>query len=302
MEARILNNNEIDKDRWNQLVQSSTDIQIYNNSNYLDALCPNWQAIIVGDYEACLALPFKKKFGFKIYANPPFLQKLNVLGKQSKPNLALIEDAIKKLKLVRLGINNNYFGDIRCLQRQNYIIDLSNSYESIKASYKTNAIRNIKKAHTYNLKVIQNVDYNITIKHFLDSYRHLNNYKDEHVLALKKYLNNHQSKFECYGVMLNDELLIYSVIILKDTNRLYYLISGAQKDYKKYKPTYFFIDWFLKEKSNSKNIIFDFEGSDIATIAYYYKSYGAINEGYYQYEANNYTFPIKQIMNKKLKL
>jgi uncharacterized Fe-S cluster-containing protein len=50
---------------------------------------------------------------------------------------------------------------------------------------------------------------------------------------------------------------------------------------KKYGATHILIDEVLKEFSN-KNIIFDFEGSDIKSVAYFYSKFGSVTSHYLQ--------------------
>ncbi len=55
-QLRVLKRKEIDEQKWNALIQTSVQSLPYALSYYLDAVAENWEAIVVGDYEA--SMPF----------------------------------------------------------------------------------------------------------------------------------------------------------------------------------------------------------------------------------------------------
>lgn len=64
----------IDAAKWDCCVQQHNNGLLYSTSTYLNALCENWEGIIVNDYEAIVALPIKKNGG---YAMPIYLPLYN---------------------------------------------------------------------------------------------------------------------------------------------------------------------------------------------------------------------------------
>jgi hypothetical protein len=75
-----LTRNEIDSIKWNNCVERSANGLIYAFSYYLDALCDNWDAFVIDDYNAIMPLPWRKKAGIKYIYAPPFIQQLGIIG------------------------------------------------------------------------------------------------------------------------------------------------------------------------------------------------------------------------------
>ncbi len=76
---------------------------------------------------------------------------------------------------------------------------------------------------------------------------------------------------------------------MKNTCKIYYLFSVVTSEGKQQQAASLLIDHVLKEHEKS-NYIFDFEGSMIAGIASFYKSFGAKEEIYFLYQKPFYLF------------
>lgn len=301
MKIQLLNNTQIDKVKWNALNNATNTIAaVYNSSAYLDALSPNWEALIINDYDVALALPYKQKACLKLYSNPVFLQKLSIIGKPSQEHLQLLQKELERIKLFQLSLDYRYFNAFQCKQRNNYYIDLSLSYDILLKAYKSDAKVNVRKSKTFGLKVERLPDFRFTFESYKKTYGHLNGYTLSHFNALALFLEQQPNAYDCYAVYNAQQQIVYSVILLKDAHRYYYLMSGAQKEFQSLRPTYFFIDWFLQEHAQQTGKIFDFEGSDLPNVAFYFERYGAELEHYYQYYQNKLSFPLQKILDKKL--
>ena len=77
----------------------------------------------------------------------------------------------------------------------------------------------------------------------------------------------------------SENKLLASVILLREGNRLYNMISCITNDGKRVEANYFLYDRILNEFSNS-NLVFDFEGSDVEGIASFYKKFNPQNQPY----------------------
>lgn len=302
MNIRIVPNEQVDKERWDRINWTTNrKSAVYNSTRYLDVLSPGWEAVIINDYEAFTALPKKTKMGLTVYGNSPFLQKLAIIGNSNEVNAAAIGRMIGKLKLTHLSFDARYFNYSVPQVRNNYYIDLSEGYEAIARKYKGNGRASIRSARKNGLRVERLQDYTITFSGFREGFGEVSSYKTEHFDRLSVFLQQNGDLFDCYGVLNEEGEVVYSAIILKDAFRYYYLVSGARPQYRHLYPTYFFMDWFLQQHAGQEERIFDFEGSDIPSVAFYFQRYGPELEQYYTYYRNNYFFPLKQILNKKFK-
>lgn len=301
MEASIVKYQNIDKVKWD-IVNNSTKEHaiIYNSVAYLDTIAQQWDAIIIGDYEACLALPYITKWGIKLYANPPFLQKMAVIGNCTQENCNRIFKVLSKLRLVNIKLENHYSAAALIATLQNFTIDLATPYSAIYNAYAYKHKYIVRKAQANNLEIIGVKHIDAILQQNRISFGHLNHYTDAHFSKLVSFVNNNPANFEAYHVLNENAEMVYGAVIIKDNYRYYYLVSGAKRNDKSNAPT-FFLDWFLKEKAGQAGKIFDFEGSSIDTVANFFKKFGPQKEYYYAYYINNWKFPVKQLINKKLK-
>lgn len=93
--------------------------------------------------------------------------------------------------------------------------------------------------------------------------------------------------------------MVYQCLCLKDDNRIYYLISAPTRKGIELKATYWCLDQIIRQFA-MQNLIFDFEGSDIEDVAFYYTRFGAWKEPYYNYKQNTLPWGVKHIIKQKL--
>jgi hypothetical protein len=63
--------------------------------------------------------------------------------------------------------------------------------------------------------------------------------------------------------------------------------------------TYFFIDRMIQRFAGQR-ALFNFEGSDIPSVAQFYQSFSPDIEYYYRFYINRYPFPLKKLIDKRL--
>jgi hypothetical protein len=91
---------------------------------------------------------------------------------------------------------------------------------------------------------------------------------------------------------LADNEIIAVAVLLKSNNRLYNLLSGVTAAGRKNKANHFLYNNIINEFSN-KPMIFDFEGSDLPGVAFFYRSFGPKEEPYDFIRWNNLPWPLK---------
>ena len=72
---------DIDFKKWDATILSSAIPFVFAQSFYLNATCPNWDALVINNYESVFPIPQKVKFGFKYLPQPPFTSQLGAYGK-----------------------------------------------------------------------------------------------------------------------------------------------------------------------------------------------------------------------------
>jgi hypothetical protein len=86
--------------------------------------------------------------------------------------------------------------------------------------------------------------------------------------------------------------LIASAVFFFSHKRAYYILVGNHPDAKNAGASHALIDAIIKDHAG-KNLILDFEGSDIPGLALFYKSFGAVEEKYAAIKLNKLPFYIK---------
>src|ERR1700722_3468437 len=154
---KYLKHTEIDKAKWDVCIANSFNKNIYANSWYLDVVCPAWEALIDGDYQAVMPLTCNKKYGINYLYQPYFTQQLGILGMDELSNEKMNEflNAIpSQFRLIEINLNINNSIQNKEFEIKNlptHLLNLNQSYEAIYSNYSDNLKRNLSKASKANL-------------------------------------------------------------------------------------------------------------------------------------------------------
>lgn len=282
---------KIDKSKWDECIKNSSNHLIYGLSWYLDSVCPNWHALIMGDYEAVMPLPVKKKYGISIIYHPYFAQQLGIFSTFSLHNSninAFFKAIPKRYQIIQQKINakNDLYPlktrfDIK--EMPTLLVNLYRPYETLSREFSSNTIRNIKKAEKNCLRL----KFDTNIADFLllktNYSEHIN---EETQRNLEKILNatKEHGVGECIGVY-HDNRLIAGAFIVRSFNRFIYLVSASNDEGKEKRAMFFLVNEFFKTHCEQKRS-FDFEGSVIPGVANFFMGFGAKPE-YYNYISYN---------------
>lgn len=298
MEKHIqyLQRNEIDVKRWNQCIGQSANGVVYAFSFYLDAMATNWDALVLNDYGAVMPLPWRKKWGFHYLYQPFLTAQLGIFGNDL--SIAIEReflDAIpQKFKLCELPLNaGNAIGNYPHIHtRKNYILPLSDSYEELYKTFRTQTRRNLKKAQRQSLVVKPD----IPIAKVLDlAKKHTSIKKTDlaslHHFAVLYELLKEQGQALTYAVYAEDALLA-SAVFLFSHNRAYYILVGNAAEGRAVGASHFLIDRFIENHAET-GLTLDFEGGDVESLAFFYSGFGANEEPYPAVKYNRLPFYIK---------
>ena len=139
MKITYLPQANIDKQKWDQCIETAGNGLIYAWSFYLDAMSKNWDALIMNDYEAVMPLTWNKKYGIYYLYQPFFTAQLGVFGNNlsSKIVQSFLESIPVKFKYWDFNLNEkNLFAipGFKMYERSNYILSLEKSYEELYGS------------------------------------------------------------------------------------------------------------------------------------------------------------------------
>ncbi len=287
---RWIKNEAIDKQKWDACIETCEWGKVYALSWYLDLLTENnWEALVLGDYEYIMPVPYRKKFGIKYTYRPNFCQQLGVFSFENILNQSVsinfIQEFTTRYKHIHYPLNHSNIltlaKDFTLKKRTNLILSLKDDYESIYQKYSLNLKQNLKKTEKHNLKIREDIDSNQVIEIYKNAWQSF------HPIPIREYLNFQKimeyAKMKgissTYGVYLNDKL-VAACFLIKFKDRLYYPFSGISLEGKKVSAISFLINRIIRKYSNT-SLYLDFEGSDIESVKYFYNKFRPINESYF---------------------
>lgn len=279
--------NELDQQKWNDCIEQSGNGLIYSYSWYLDAMCDEWDALVMNDYDAVMPLPHNRKYGIHYLYQPYFCASLGVFSR-SALNAALVEAFLTKIpkryKYIDIYLNHqNLYSlpDFPMTERVNYTLLLNRQYTAIANDYRTNLKRNIKKAEQSGLHVKEDIELDEILALAGETMQRVSSISNEEFnrfrnvyAAARKY-----QRAELMGIYSAANELLASAVFLFSHNRWYYILVGNHPNGKTLGASHYLIDRFIHKHAGT-NTLLDFEGSDIRNLAFFYSSYGAAEERY----------------------
>ncbi|NOT50475.1 MAG: GNAT family N-acetyltransferase [Chitinophagaceae bacterium] len=295
---QYLSNDKIDKVKWDQCIDKADNGLIYAYSFYLDAMAENWDALVLDDYEAVMPLTWKKKYGIHYLYQPFLTAQLGLFG--SSINAELVEKFLgsvpAKFKYIDIYLNRHNFFPLeqfKLYPRSNYVLDLNKKYDYLYSKYRENIQRNIKKAMQAGCSIQKRFDIVKVIELALKQMKRHSKESGENVNRFRNLyqLLDPQKKALTYGVSLKDELLASAVFFFSH-NRAYYILVGNNPNGKNIGASHALIDAFIKDHAG-RDLVLDFEGSDLPNLAFFYNSFGAVEEKYAGFKLNRLPFYLK---------
>jgi hypothetical protein len=280
-----LHNKNIDKNKWDLLVNVHHENSVYALSNYLDALSNDWYGIIWGDYEAVYPLFVKKKLIFNILYQPFFTRYFDIYGHNT---------CDKYLELTAY-IQKNYDRVILNFPKTECPIPVQNStvrvYQNLKISaYKPNenARRKIKKLKQMNCWVeeIQSCDFLIQNFEQLVQRKNLNELKKSDLAVLDKLMKKCMSANfgRIFQVVDEQNQILAQAFFLFHNERIVYLKGASSKEGLDKGAMVLIFDHVIN--SLPKHFIFDFGGSNDENVARFFYSMGGKDVQYLSWVEN----------------
>jgi hypothetical protein len=295
---QYVSNEKINKEKWDCCIRSSCNGLIYAYSWYLDRMADNWDALVLGDYEVVMPLPWRKKMGILYLYQPAFVAQLGLFGNDiSQGLLQQFFLAIPgKFRYWDMPLNhtNNYgLNEYHLNQRANYILNLDKPYPELNKAYRENTRRNIKKALGYGCIVKKGIDINEVTR--LASEQPQQNETTAKDYTNFSHLYGHLAKEEkavTYGVYSTTNQLLASCALIFSNKRWYYILVGNHANGRTLGASHLLIDAFIKDHAG-REVILDFEGSDLRNLAFFYSSFGSRQESYATIKLNRLPWYIR---------
>lgn len=277
---QYLQHDEIDKEKWNACIAASLNGLIYAYAWYLDAMAGDWDALVLNDYECVMPLPYRRKFGLYYLYHPFLMAQLGLFGTHFSNNLLenFLHSIPKKFRYWDFPLNyQNVFlkTSYPVYVRNNFVLNLNLPYDEIYTNYRENIRRNIKKSVQYGPEIKKNISiHEITALAKLQS----PDIAKEDFTRFET-LFAQQPDAVCYGIYSTQGQLLASAAFLFSHKRAYYILVGNHPNGRTLGASHALINAFIKDHAG-RELLLDFEGSDIRNLAFFYSSFGAREEPY----------------------
>ncbi len=306
MKPIFLKHRQIDKQKWDATVNRYGSNNFYCLSWYLDAVCKEWNALIIGNYEYLLPVPTKSKGVFKIFYQPFFSRNLDIIG--PKPHEGLLEEFINSLPKsyvqVMFGISGHqapmvdgYNNELHPFQ----MLSLDQPLDDLQKAYSTNATRLLNKLeqnkYTYQtVTPLQVVD--LFVAETAQKIEHITATDIKRLTTVFEQALQHRCGF-ALGAFNAENKLEAAGFFIDYQNVICYLKGASTAEGRKDGAMYGIMNQVISQHADSNKWL-DFDGSRIPAIAQFFKKFGAIDH-YYTFIKKDQSFLIhlsKQLYHK----
>ena len=299
MSIQYVDHHQIDPTKWDSAILRSPHPLVYGLYEYLNAVCDSqWDALIYKDYEAVFPLPFKNKFGIKYLVQPVFCQQLGAFGSNANVSTHNFLSAIPK-RFLRVRLQLNPYFDQKNEVGSILTKPWGKGASSGKLKTKTNMTIQLSQPLDYNKDCKKNlhrlaelpIEYKInaiSIRDAIDTYRKAWGRQnpeigDDHYQLFANACSEKLS-FTVTAHHRTEGTLLGAAIFLitpeKANRSIHYVCAGPTEPGKSIGVMHGIIDFVLK-RYQGENMLFDFEGSSIASVASFYKKFGANEEPFF---------------------
>ncbi len=256
--------------------------------------------MVIDDYRTVMPVPWRKKMGLRYGYVPAFMQQLGFMGDIEKrdfsewmqPVHSFLSFADIHFNSSNTVIQNKFF----VTPRTNLFIDLARGYENIYAGYRNDLKENIRKAESEKLKYAgASITEAISFYHtyYGERMQHIPRKEYERFQSLCELL---QGNNQCFVKAVRDEQgdMLAIGLFLKDNKRIYNIMNTTLPAGRNKEANHFLLATLIREFSGQP-LLFDFEGSELPGVKYFYESFGASNQPYFHYHFNGLPWLLRLI-------
>jgi len=285
-DIQYLHHHEINKKKWDDVISASGNGLIYAYSFYLDQMAEHWDALVLNDYDAVMPLTWNKKLGIYYLYQPAFSACLGVFGQQVNGAMVdrFVESVPSKFRLIEISLNagNVFNGQAnKFIPAANYVLSLNKSYPELYSGFRENHQRNIQKSLQSGNVVHKGILIDEVIELNKQQMKKVASVADkdyDHLRKVYEFLCK-QDKAVTYGILSSQNKVLSSCAFFFSHNRAYYILVGNDPEGRNTGASHALINAFVMDHAG-QNLLLDFEGSDIESLALFYAGFGSIKETY----------------------
>jgi hypothetical protein len=280
-EINYCKRSELDVQKWDNCINAADNGLVYALSTYLDHMAVNWDALVLGDYDAVMPLTWNKKYGIYYLFQPFLCASLGLFGRNI--DQALLEEFLravpKRFRYFDIYLNpgNNFnVPGFPFQPRMNHELSLRPSYDDLKAGYRNSYKQLLKRFYLGGNQAEKNISIEEVTELARQQLNPLFNVPEVDYQKFSGLYTHLQStgKAQTYGVRDKQGSLLASGCFIYHNDRVYYVLAGNHPNGRTLGASHAMLDTFIQDHA-SQNLTLDFEGSDVSRIAFFFKGFGA---------------------------
>ncbi|MCA8832104.1 GNAT family N-acetyltransferase [Hymenobacter pini] len=295
MSFRLLRFSELDLAAWDACVDSAPQAVPYAASWWLQATAGRWDALVeiepeTGRYLTVWPLPVKWwPWGREVY-QPPFTQQLGAVGAKMFASLVGSWPALVQPRYTRfyaqLNEQNRLVAaptPVAVQARQTYHLPLQLPYEALQAGYCADYRRRLRRPAPELGPVQTTTDVEPLLALFQQTQGPAARLKNRHYTILRRLVAALQARqlLELHEVRHSSSgELLAGALFVRYRSRLIYLFAAASAEGKKLAAPLALVDAAIRRHAGTPELILDFEGGMIPSIARFFANFGAVPVSY----------------------
>jgi hypothetical protein len=306
---------EINDHQWNKTVEKAENGLPYFFTWHLDSCCEHWNALIWGDYEFIMPLPYNNKLLVaKQLFQPILTQQLGIIG--NKLTEVIVQQFLESIPSTFKYINIQLHHKTPTVDtngqaatqwptlistKDNYIIPLDQEEEILIKGINREIRRNLRKfAPKHNIKPINSAQ--IIVDFYFQQFGKKLNLSQKIKQTIFNIIDAHlkHNTIEIYGCYDDEGQLCCATASLHSHDRLISIFGGPSERGKKIYAMHAIYASMIKKYANTHKTL-DFMGSEIKGVAFWMRSMGGILQPYYKYELDRLPKAISFIKHRKWK-
>lgn len=289
----LLSRNEIDSRLWDGLIESSVQQNFYPFSWYLDVVSPDWCALVLAGeigYSVALPIPLAKRWFWRVVEQPLFCQFLGFISRHPLSATEAID--FLSLLLKHFPYISSYafhprdfllvehirpcFGSVCFTVLHTHWISL-NDYEIVHKRFSPDRRRNIRKGYAMDWMIVRSEDVEPLLTLFLKNHAPMmrdgvDTRLSQILVALAEALREKGLLDLRYAV--KNDAIEAGCLFLNMPGTTVYLFNAATNLGRMGNARSVLVGEVIRQLGGS-DAIFDFESPEVASIAGFYKSFGA---------------------------
>lgn len=299
-----LQHRQIDQAKWDACIDASPNGLIYAYAAYLDGMAGDWDALVQGDYQAVMPLPWRRKWGFYYLYQPFLCASLGVFGKEVTASRlqGFLQAIPKKFRLWDMYFNYGNFFQVPgydLYQRISHTLYLGAPYETLYNNFRPSYKTLLKRFDRLGYTIKKNIDIEEVLQLTRTKLVPVAKVQEEDYNRFSKLYKKlaAEEKGISYGAYSARGELLASGVFLFSHKRAYYIVAGNHPDGRTVGASHQVINTFIREHAGH-DLLLDFEGSDVHNIAFFFKSFGAKEEKYPGIFYNRLPLPVRWMKRK----